>query len=48
MADRPPSSLMGLGGVLWPGATADLLAGQVHHQRTTRWLTLGFNLAAPP
>ncbi len=47
-ADRQRSSQLGLRRVLWPGASVDLLAGQVHHQRTTRWLTLGLNLAAPP
>ncbi len=47
-ADRQRSSQLGLRRVLWTGASVDLLAGLVHHQRTTRWLTLGFNLAAPP
>lgn len=47
-AGRQRSSQLGLRRVLWPGASVELLAGQVHHQRTTRWLTLGFNLAAPP
>lgn len=47
-ADRQLSSQIGLRRVLWPGASVDLLAGQVHHQRNTQWLTLGFNLAALP
>lgn len=47
-ADRQRSSQLGLRRGLWPGASVDLLAGQVHHQRDTRWLTLGFNLAALP
>jgi hypothetical protein len=47
-AERQRSSQIGLRRVLWPGASVDLLAGQVHHQRNTQWLTLGFNLAALP
>ncbi|MET4616000.1 hypothetical protein ABIA71_001575 [Stenotrophomonas sp. 2619] len=47
-ADRQRSSQVGLRRVLWPGASVDLLAVQAHHLRDTRWLTLGFNLAALP
>ncbi|MGV6494314.1 hypothetical protein ACTUVK_001035 [Stenotrophomonas rhizophila] len=47
-AARERGSQLGLRRVLWPGASVDLLAGHLHRQRDSRWITLGFNLAAPP
>lgn len=47
-AARERGSQLGLRRVLWPGASLDLLAGRMHHPRDSRWITLGFNLAALP
>lgn len=47
-ATRQRSSQFGVRHELWRGASVDLLAGRMHHQRDGRWLTLGFNLAAAP
>lgn len=47
-AARHRSSQLGVRRVLWEGASVDLLAGRVHHQPDSNWLTLGFNLAALP
>ncbi|MCF7750340.1 hypothetical protein KQ945_06255 [Bacillus subtilis subsp. subtilis] len=47
-AVRQRSSQFGMRRALWDGASVDLLAGRVHHQPNSNWLTLGFNLAATP
>lgn len=47
-AARQRSSQFGMRRELWPGASVDLLAGRVHHQRDGHWITLGINLAAAP
>lgn len=45
---RQRSSQFGVRHELWRGASVDLLAGRVHHQRDGHWITLGFNLASAP
>ncbi len=47
-AARQRSSQFGVRRELWPGASVDLLAGRVHHQRDGHWITLGINLASAP
>lgn len=47
-ATRQRSSQFGMRHELWRGASVDLLAGRVHHQRDGHWITLGFNLASAP
>jgi len=47
-ATRQRSSQLGVRHQLWRGASVDLLAGRVHHQRDGHWITLGFNLASAP
>lgn len=47
-ATRQRSSQFGVRHELWRGASVDLLAGRVHHQRDGHWITLGFNLASAP
>jgi hypothetical protein len=47
-AARERGSQVGVRRVLWPGASVDLLAGRLHHQRDGHWMTLGFNLATVP
>ena len=47
-ATRQRSSQFGVRHDLWRGASVDLLAGRVHHQRDGHWITLGLNLASAP
>ncbi len=47
-AARDRGVQVGLRRVLWPGASLDLLGGRQRSSGQGHWITLGFNIAAPP